>query len=46
MILGDVCTRACAFCNVKTGMPRKVDPNEPQNLADVIGPHRVVRVDC
>ncbi|BAV63700.1 lipoyl synthase [Sphingobium cloacae] len=34
MILGDVCTRACAFCNVKTGMPRKVDPHEPQNLAD------------
>ena len=34
MILGDVCTRACAFCNVKTGMPRKVDTNEPQNLAD------------
>jgi len=34
MILGDVCTRACAFCNVKTGMPRKVDVNEPQNLAD------------
>lgn len=34
MILGDVCTRACAFCNVKTGMPRKVDPMEPQNLAD------------
>ena len=27
MILGDVCTRACAFCNVKTGMPRKVDVN-------------------
>jgi lipoyl synthase len=34
MILGDVCTRACAFCNVKTGMPRKVDLAEPQNLAD------------
>ncbi|MFM1982050.1 MAG: hypothetical protein RJB22_769, partial [Pseudomonadota bacterium] len=34
MILGDVCTRACAFCNVKTGMPRKVDPNEPQAVAD------------
>ncbi|MEM1131660.1 MAG: lipoyl synthase [Pseudomonadota bacterium] len=33
MILGDVCTRACAFCNVKTGMPRKVDPMEPENLA-------------
>jgi lipoyl synthase len=34
MILGDTCTRACAFCNVKTGMPRAVDPLEPQNLAD------------
>lgn len=34
MILGDVCTRACAFCNVKTGMPRKVDANEPQHVAD------------
>ena len=34
MILGDVCTRACAFCNVKTGMPRKVDPLEPQHVAD------------
>jgi lipoyl synthase len=34
MILGDTCTRACAFCNVKTGMPRMVDPMEPQNVAD------------
>jgi lipoic acid synthetase len=34
MILGDTCTRACAFCNVKTGMPRRVDPMEPQNVAD------------
>ncbi|QHL91196.1 lipoyl synthase [Sphingomonas changnyeongensis] len=34
MILGDVCTRACAFCNVKTGMPRAVDPKEPQHVAD------------
>ncbi|MGE7204462.1 lipoyl synthase [Sphingomonas sp. NPDC019816] len=34
MILGDTCTRACAFCNVKTGMPRKVDAMEPQNVAD------------
>ena len=34
MILGDVCTRACAFCNVKTGMPRAVDPLEPQHVAD------------
>jgi lipoic acid synthetase len=36
MILGDVCTRACAFCNVKTGMPRKVDTQEPQNVADAV----------
>lgn len=34
MILGDVCTRACAFCNVKTGMPRKVDPQEPGHVAE------------
>ncbi len=34
MILGDTCTRACAFCNVKTGMPRAVDAMEPQNVAD------------
>jgi lipoyl synthase len=33
MILGDVCTRACAFCNIKTGMPRKVDPLEPEHVA-------------
>lgn len=33
MILGDVCTRACAFCNVKTGMPKAVDPFEPENTA-------------
>ncbi len=34
MILGDTCTRACAFCNVKTGMPRAVDMAEPQHVAD------------
>src|SRR3982751_6212705 len=33
IILGDTCTRACAFCNVKTGMPRKVDPLEPEHVA-------------
>ncbi len=36
MILGSVCTRACAFCNIKTGMPDKLDPHEPQNLAEAI----------
>jgi lipoyl synthase len=34
MILGDVCTRACAFCNVKTGMPRAVDLAEPGHVAE------------
>ena len=33
MILGDTCTRACAFCNVKTGMPDAVDPLEPEHVA-------------
>ncbi len=34
MILGDTCTRACAFCNVKTGRPMAVDPMEPFNTAE------------
>ncbi|MEQ8664410.1 MAG: lipoyl synthase [Rhodospirillales bacterium] len=33
MILGDICTRACAFCNVATGKPGVVDPMEPENTA-------------
>ncbi len=33
MILGDICTRACAFCNVRTGKPGAVDAAEPDNLA-------------
>jgi lipoic acid synthetase len=36
MILGDTCTRACAFCNVKTGTPLTVDPHEPAHLAEVV----------
>jgi lipoic acid synthetase len=32
MIMGDTCTRACAFCNVKTGLPGALDPNEPDNV--------------
>jgi lipoic acid synthetase len=36
MILGDICTRACAFCNVATGKPGAVDPLEPENLAIAI----------
>ena len=34
MIMGDTCTRACAFCNVKTGMPGALDLDEPQNVAE------------
>ncbi|MDP3545439.1 MAG: lipoyl synthase [Phreatobacter sp.] len=33
MIMGDTCTRACSFCNVKTGMPQPLDPNEPEHTA-------------
>jgi len=36
MILGDTCTRACAFCNVKTGVPGALDPAEPVHVADAI----------
>jgi lipoic acid synthetase len=36
MILGDTCTRACAFCNVKTGKPNIVDPLEPEHLATAV----------
>jgi lipoic acid synthetase len=36
MILGSVCTRACAFCNIKTGRPDQLDPHEPENLAKAI----------
>jgi lipoic acid synthetase len=34
MIMGDTCTRACAFCNVKTGLPGALDPNEPGHVAE------------
>jgi lipoic acid synthetase len=34
MIMGDTCTRACAFCNVKTGLPGALDPHEPAYVAE------------
>jgi lipoic acid synthetase len=34
MIMGDTCTRACAFCNVKTGLPGALDPDEPVHVAE------------
>lgn len=36
MIMGDTCTRACAFCNVRTGLPRPLDPDEPARLGDAV----------
>jgi len=36
MIMGDTCTRACAFCNVKTGLPDALDGEEPAKVADAI----------
>ena len=36
MIMGEICTRACAFCNVATGMPKALDPNEPENVAKAV----------
>jgi lipoyl synthase len=45
MIMGDTCTRACSFCNVKTGKPEGLDPNEPANVARAVaamGLHHVV----
>jgi lipoic acid synthetase len=34
MIMGETCTRACAFCNVRTGLPEALDPTETQRVAD------------
>src|SRR3984957_16888473 len=36
MIMGEVCTRACAFCNVATGRPEALDPSEPQRVAEAV----------
>ena len=36
MIMGEICTRACAFCNVRTGLPTQLDPNEPESVADAV----------
>jgi lipoic acid synthetase len=36
MIMGDTCTRACAFCNVRTGLPGALDANEPDNVAKAV----------
>ena len=45
MIMGDTCTRACSFCNVRTGLPEGLDAAEPEKVADAVaklGLHHVV----
>lgn len=37
MILGDICTRACTFCNIKTGRPDQLDPHEPERVGEAVG---------
>jgi len=37
MIMGDTCTRACSFCNVRTGQPDALDADEPNRVADAVG---------
>ena len=41
MLLGDVCTRACGFCNVSTGRPGAVDWDEPKRVAEAVGVMRL-----
>ena len=36
MIMGEICTRACAFCNVMTGKPNALDQSEPENVAKAV----------
>src|SRR6202047_5421899 len=36
MIMGDTCTRACAFCNVRTGLPEALEAAEPERVADAV----------
>ena len=36
MIMGDTCTRACAFCDVKTGKPESLDPFEPYKISNAV----------
>lgn len=44
MILGDICTRACRFCNVKTGQPLLLDPHEPERVAQAVAKMNLMHV--
>ncbi|PZP47578.1 MAG: lipoyl synthase [Azospirillum brasilense] len=36
MIMGEICTRACSFCNITTGMPKRLDADEPRRVGDAV----------
>ncbi|MDT8331918.1 lipoyl synthase [Roseomonas gilardii] len=36
MIMGEICTRACSFCNITTGMPKRLDTDEPRRVGDAV----------
>jgi lipoic acid synthetase len=36
MIMGEICTRACSFCNITTGMPKALDEDEPRRVGDAV----------
>jgi lipoyl synthase len=44
MIMGDTCTRACAFCNVTTGLPKALDADEPRRVAEAVAMLRLLHV--
>src|SRR5688500_11333689 len=44
MIMGDTCTRACAFCNVKTGIPEALETAEPERETDTVATLRLAHV--
>jgi lipoic acid synthetase len=44
MIMGDTCTRACAFCNVKTGIPQSLDILEPKKIAQSVNDLKLLHV--
>ena len=41
MIMGDICTRRCPFCDVGHGRPNALDPNEPKHLAETVASLRL-----
>ena len=46
MILGEICTRACAFCNITTGLPQAIDKGEPAKVAEAVKEMKLQHVVC